>query len=38
MASLVRGSQLVDVPDCGHMSTMEQPAAVSAALGAWLTG
>jgi pimeloyl-ACP methyl ester carboxylesterase len=38
MAGLIQGSELVDVPDCGHMSTMERPAAVSAALGAWLAG
>jgi pimeloyl-ACP methyl ester carboxylesterase len=36
MARLVRGSQLVDVPDCGHMSTMERPEAITAALLAWL--
>jgi pimeloyl-ACP methyl ester carboxylesterase len=29
---------LVDIPDCGHMCTMERPAAISAALDAWLTG
>jgi pimeloyl-ACP methyl ester carboxylesterase len=38
MAGLIHGSTLVDIPDCGHMSTMEKPAAVSAALGAWLAG
>jgi pimeloyl-ACP methyl ester carboxylesterase len=38
MAGLIRGSALVDVPDCGHMSTMEMPAAVTAALDAWLAG
>jgi len=36
MARLIAGSQLVAVPDCGHMSTMERPAEVSAALLAWL--
>ena len=36
MAKLVPGSQLVAVPECGHMSTMERPEAVSAALLAWL--
>ncbi|MES2605459.1 MAG: alpha/beta fold hydrolase [Pseudomonadota bacterium] len=36
MAKLIAGSQLVAVPECGHMSTMERPAAVSAALLAWL--
>ncbi|MGA2879707.1 MAG: alpha/beta hydrolase [Bryobacteraceae bacterium] len=32
----IAGSQLVIVPDCGHMSMMERPAEVSAALRAWL--
>ena len=36
MARRIPGSQLVDVPDAGHMSTMERPAAVSAALQQWL--
>lgn len=36
IAGLIPGSVLVDVPDCGHMCTLEQPAAVSAALHAWL--
>ncbi len=36
LASLVPGSVLVDVPECGHMSTLEQPEAVAAALAAWL--
>ena len=36
MAQRIAGSQLVDVPDCGHMSTMEQPGAVTSALRAWL--
>jgi pimeloyl-ACP methyl ester carboxylesterase len=30
------GSQLVVVPDCGHMSMMERPAEVSGALRAWI--
>jgi len=37
IAGLIRGSVLVDIPDCGHMCTMEQPVAVSDALLAWLT-
>lgn len=37
MSAKVPGSQLVVVPDCGHMSTMERPAEVSAALRAWLS-
>lgn len=36
MAEGVAGSKLVIVPDCGHMATMEQPAAVNAALDDWL--
>ncbi|MES2480952.1 MAG: alpha/beta fold hydrolase [Pseudomonadota bacterium] len=36
IASLVPGAQLLMVPRCGHMLTMEQPAAVNAALRAWL--
>jgi pimeloyl-ACP methyl ester carboxylesterase len=36
MARLIRGSHLVSVPDSGHMSTMERPEAVTAALLAWL--
>ncbi len=36
MASLISGSRLVAVPACGHMSTMERPAEVSAALMEWL--
>lgn len=35
-AAKIGSSQLVIVPDCGHMSMMERPAAVSAALRAWL--
>ncbi len=36
MADAIAGSHLVVVPDCGHLSTLEQPAAVNAALEAWL--
>lgn len=36
MARLITGSSLVIVPDCGHMSTMERPEAITAALRAWL--
>ncbi|MEP7313866.1 MAG: alpha/beta fold hydrolase [Pseudomonadota bacterium] len=36
LAAQIAGSQLVDVPDCGHMSTMERPQPVTAALKAWL--
>ena len=36
MAAQIRGSRLVAVPESGHMVTLEQPEAVSAALAAWL--
>lgn len=36
MAAAIPGSTLVDVADCGHMSPLEQPAAVAGALRAWL--
>jgi len=36
MAAKIAGSQLVLVPDCGHMSMLERPPEVSAALRAWL--
>lgn len=36
MAAGIPGSVLVPIPDAGHMATMEQPAAVSALLIAWL--
>jgi pimeloyl-ACP methyl ester carboxylesterase len=36
MARLIAGSQLLSVPDCGHMSTMERPESVTAALLDWL--
>lgn len=32
----IGGSQLVVLEDCGHMSTLERPAEVTAALAAWL--
>jgi len=38
IASLVPGAQLVMVPRCGHMLTMEQPQAVNEALARWLGG
>lgn len=37
IAGGIAGSKLVVVPKCGHMSTMERPAEVSAAMRAWLT-
>jgi pimeloyl-ACP methyl ester carboxylesterase len=36
IAAAIADSVLVDVPDCGHMSTLEQADIVSAALLAWL--
>ncbi len=36
MAAKIAGSQIVIVPDCGHMSMLERPADVTAALRAWL--
>jgi pimeloyl-ACP methyl ester carboxylesterase len=36
IASLVPGAQLVLLPECGHMLTMEQPDAVNAQLRGWL--
>jgi pimeloyl-ACP methyl ester carboxylesterase len=36
MAAAIPGAQLVIVEDSGHMTTMEQPQAVSAAMAAWL--
>jgi pimeloyl-ACP methyl ester carboxylesterase len=36
MCELIPGSTLTVVPYCGHMSTMEQPTAVSDALRTWL--
>jgi len=36
MAAMIAGSSLVGVPDCGHMSTMERPAAITTALMEWM--
>jgi pimeloyl-ACP methyl ester carboxylesterase len=36
MAERVRGSRLVVIEECGHMSTMERPEAVTVALRDWL--
>ena len=36
MAAAVPDSRLVVVPDCGHMSILEQPSAVSDAMREWL--
>lgn len=36
MAALIPGAQLTVFPDCGHLSTLEQPALVNQALRGWL--
>jgi pimeloyl-ACP methyl ester carboxylesterase len=36
MAAAIPGARLVQVPDCGHLSTMERPEAVTAELIAWM--
>jgi pimeloyl-ACP methyl ester carboxylesterase len=36
IAARIQGARLVVVPECGHLSAIEQPAAVTAALSAWL--
>jgi len=36
MAARIEGSRLVIVPECGHMSTVERPQAVTDALTEWL--
>lgn len=38
IAAGIAGAKLAIVPECGHLSTMEQPEAVNAALSAWLSG
>ncbi len=38
MADAIPGATLVVIEDCGHMSTLERPEAVTAALRAWLQG
>lgn len=38
IAALVPGARLEVVEECGHLSTMERPAQVSAALRRWLAG
>jgi pimeloyl-ACP methyl ester carboxylesterase len=37
IAAGIPGAKLVVVPDCAHLSTLERPDAVNAALAAWLT-
>ena len=36
MAAGIPGARLVKVPDCGHLSTLEQPEAVTRALVEWM--
>jgi len=36
LAALIPGSMLTIIEDCGHMSTLEQPEAVTSALQSWL--
>ncbi len=38
MAEGIPGAQLAVIPDCGHLSTIERPDQVNAALTGWLTG
>ena len=38
IAGGISGAKLVVVPDCGHLSTLEKPEAVNAALAGWLNG
>ncbi|MEJ0040151.1 MAG: alpha/beta hydrolase [Gammaproteobacteria bacterium] len=35
MSATIAGSTFVEVPDCGHMCTMERPEAVTAAMKKW---
>jgi len=36
IAGLIPGARLTQLPDCGHLSALEQPAAVTRALADWL--
>ena len=38
MAAIIRGARLRIIEECGHMSTLEQPAAVTTAMAEWLHG
>ena len=38
MAAAIPGARLVTVPDCGHLSTLERPEAVTSALAEWMSG
>jgi pimeloyl-ACP methyl ester carboxylesterase len=37
MAGLIEGARLVEVPRCGHLSTLERPSEVNRALASWLS-
>jgi pimeloyl-ACP methyl ester carboxylesterase len=37
IAAAIRGSTLVVLPGCGHLSTLEKPLEVNRALSAWLS-
>jgi pimeloyl-ACP methyl ester carboxylesterase len=37
MAGAIPGARLVTIPDCGHLSTLERPEAVTRELVAWLS-
>lgn len=36
MADGIKGARLVEIADCGHLSTMERPHAATVAMGEWL--
>jgi pimeloyl-ACP methyl ester carboxylesterase len=36
IAAGIRGSRLVVIPECGHVSTIERPEAVTSALVEWM--
>jgi hypothetical protein len=36
MSADIAGSTFVEVPDCGHMCTMERPEVVTSAMKKWL--
>ena len=38
IAAAIPGARLVEIPECGHGSTLDQPEAVTHALIQWLTG
>ena len=38
IAAAIPGARLVEIPECGHGSTLDQPEAVTRALIQWLTG